>query len=73
MSDMADQKETKDMAGTEEMKKAKKPAAKKAAGEKAPESDVQPGQEPTERVCPVCKSVVSAQLIYCPKCGEKLK
>ncbi len=34
---MADQKETKDMAGTEEMKKAKKPAAKKAAGEKAPE------------------------------------
>lgn len=33
----------------------------------------QPEQEPAERVCPMCKSVVSSQLIYCPKCGEKLK
>lgn len=37
------------------------------------ESEVQSSQEPAERVCPMCKSVVSAQLIYCPKCGEKLK
>lgn len=27
----------------------------------------------TEQVCSECKSVVSAQLIYCPKCGNKLK
>ena len=27
----------------------------------------------TEQVCAGCKSVVSAQLIYCPKCGNKLK
>ena len=27
----------------------------------------------TEQVCSGCKSVVSAQLIYCPKCGKKLK
>lgn len=32
-----------------------------------------PEQEPAERVCPGCKSAVSPQLIYCPKCGEKLK
>ena len=37
--------------------------------EPAPETE----QDPIERVCPMCKSVVSAQLIYCPKCGEKLK
>ncbi len=37
------------------------------------ESGGQAEQEPAERVCPVCKSVVSSQLIYCPKCGEKLK
>lgn len=30
-------------------------------------------QEAAERVCPGCRSVVSAQLIYCPKCGNKLK
>lgn len=27
----------------------------------------------TEQVCSGCKSVVSAQLLYCPKCGNKLK
>lgn len=37
----------------------------------APEAQTE--QELAERVCPMCKSVVSAQLIYCPKCGEKLK
>ncbi|MBQ8814753.1 MAG: hypothetical protein IJZ85_09695 [Lachnospiraceae bacterium] len=41
--------------------------------EETAETAVQTGQEPAERVCPMCKSVVSAQLIYCPKCGEKLK
>lgn len=49
------------------------------SGEEAPaaaEPDAEPAvpeQEPAERVCPMCKSVISAQLIYCPKCGEKLK
>jgi len=37
------------------------------------ESAAENTQEHIECVCPVCKSVVSAQLIYCPKCGEKLK
>lgn len=41
--------------------------------EESAEPAAQPEQEPAERVCPMCKSVVSAQLIYCPKCGKKLK
>ena len=37
------------------------------------ESAEEAEQELVERVCPVCRNVVSAQLIYCPKCGGKLK
>jgi len=41
--------------------------------EEVSEVEVAPEQESAERVCPKCRSVVSSQLIYCPKCGDKLK
>lgn len=39
----------------------------------AVEEVVEPVIGEAERVCGGCKSVVSSQLIYCPKCGAKLK
>lgn len=40
-----------------------------AAGEEASDA----AECASEQVCPTCKSVISAQLIYCPNCGMKVK
>lgn len=60
----------------EELKKGGASGSEEAPGPEADKAD-RPGdnaeQEADGQVCPACGNVISAQLLYCPRCGHKLK